>query len=143
MFVLSAGLVACGGGSSTPDLSKPAIAEAMTALDAGKPAVARAYSSNNRMFPPTANPPMVLAPPANAKYVTQVAYNAVSGASASVVVTLDNTNNEVLDGKFIAAFATGQVDGTVTWVCGTAVMGGTTPAAVMAMYPYLPPPCQH
>jgi type IV pilus assembly protein PilA len=138
-------LAACGGGSTPPDMTKPAIAEAMTTLEAAKPVIDRAYRDNGRAFPLTANAPISTAAPANSKYVVAVAYNSIGRAGpTSVVLTLGGTGNSIVDGAFVGVFGTGQADGTVNWICGTsAAATGIVPAAATLLYPYLPAPCQH
>jgi type IV pilus assembly protein PilA len=138
-------LAACGGGSTPPDLTKPAIAEAMTTLEAAKPVIDRAYRDNGRAFPLSANAPISTAAPANAKYISAVSYNAGSATASSVVLTLTGTGNSIVDGAFVGVFGTGQSDGNVRWVCGTSASASqvSAPAARTEMYPYLPPRCQH
>jgi type IV pilus assembly protein PilA len=142
--ISAAVLTGCGGGSTPPDLTRSAVAEAMSTLESAKAPITNAYTANNHAFPPTANPPISTTKPANAKYVTAVFYNATSASASSVVVTLGGTGNSIVDGSFLGAFAIGQTDGTVTWVCGTSSAAtSTASSAQTAIYPYLPAPCQH
>jgi type IV pilus assembly protein PilA len=121
------------------------LVEATTDLDAAKVAVTEAYSSNNNNFPLTASPPFSTTVSTNHKYVTAIAYNAAAAAGpASVVVTLGATGNATVDGAFLGLFGTGNADGTVTWVCGTAAAATSTAASgTAAVYPFLPTACQH
>jgi type IV pilus assembly protein PilA len=135
-------LAACGGG--TPDLTPAAVAEATATLETSKFYVTRAYMMNNHTFPTIANAPIPTTPNLRAVYVTAVSYNSTGAVAASVVLTLDHTGNVNVDGKFLGMFGTGQTDGTVNWMCGTATASTVTaPGAQLALYPYLPPECQH
>ena len=138
-------LAACGGGTPIPpDLTPAAIAEATKTLESAKPAVERAYAANNRTFPGTANAPIPTVKAADAVYVRAINYTGASPFNASVVVTLTGTGNSIIDGKFLGVFATGQIDGTVSWMCGTAsATTSTAVSAIATMYPYLPAACQH
>ena len=123
---------------------KSKLVEATTDLDSAKIAVAEAYSSGNNTFPATAAAPISTAKNLNAVYVSNVAYNSTAATTASVVLTLTGTGNSNVDGKFLGIFGTGNADGTVTWLCGTAAAAGATAAgAKKAMYAYLPSPCQN
>ena len=134
-------LAGCGGGSH---FESAAVAEATAALDSAKIAVARAYASNNNIFPVTQNAPLATGRPDNARFVKSITYNSATATVASVVLAVTGTDNPNLDGKFFGIFGFGQIDGTVTWVCGTAAAAtSTAPSAMQAMYSYLPAPCQH
>lgn len=120
-------------------VTRSKMVEVTTNLDADKIAVAESFTSNGA-FPATAPFSTVL--PANAHYVTAVAYN-TTGAAVGIVMTVGNTGS-AMDGQLIGLFGVGNTaDGTVTWTCGTAAAGGTTPAATTANYAYLPGACQH
>jgi type IV pilus assembly protein PilA len=135
-------LAACGGG--TPDLTPAAVAEATATLETSKFYVTRAYMMNNHTFPTTANAPIPTTPNLLAVYVTAVSYNGTGAGPSSVVLTLGHSGNVNVDDKFLGIFATGQADGTVTWVCGTAAAAtSTTPSGQTALYPYLPDYCQN
>src|SRR5437879_8336021 len=110
-------LAGCGGGAP---LEGAAVAEATTALDSAKIAVAKSYTSNNNAFPVAQNAPISTVINRDAVYVAAVQYNSPAATYASVVVTLAGTGNPNLDGKFLGMFGIGQIDGTVTWTCGTA-----------------------
>ena len=120
---------------------KSKLVEATTALDAAKIAATEVYA-NNVAFPLTAASPL----PAlglNAIYVTAMNYNSTAATAASIVVTLNNTGNSAIDGKFLAMIGAGKTDGTVTWTCSTAASAtATTAGGVTAMYPFLPPSCR-
>jgi type IV pilus assembly protein PilA len=137
-------VAACGGGSPPgPTPEQLAVAEATKLLEAQKPIIANAYQPK-RLFPTTANSPIVTAVPRDAKYVSGISYNAIPLTAVSVVLTLTNTGNPMLDGKFLAMFGTGHFDGTVTWQCGTAVAAtAVSTGAITTMYPYLPEYCQN
>ncbi len=128
---------------------KSKLVEATTDLDAAKIAVTEAYSSANNTFPSTANTPISTTVNTNAKYVGSIAYNSAGGGPGtptSVVVGLTGTGNATVDAGFLGIFATGNADGTVTWQCGVATAAtSTAPAGAggVALYPYLPAPCQH
>jgi type IV pilus assembly protein PilA len=120
------------------------LAEELTLLDADKIALTEAYQSGANVFPAATAAPISTTVPTNVKYTTAIAYT-VSGANAGVVLTLGNLNT-TMNGTFLGIFGTGNGDGTVTWTCATAASAAATaPAAtgVVAMYPYLPAPCQH
>lgn len=119
---------------------KSRLVEATTSLDAAKIAVTEAYQANGNIFP-TVSPIPALA--SNAHFVTALAYTATAAGPASIIATLANVGNSTVDGSLLGLFGTGFNDGTVSWVCGTAAAGGTAPAGVSAIYPYLPAPCQH
>jgi hypothetical protein len=135
-------LAACGGGSpSGPTPEQLAVAAAIKTLEPQKTIITNAY--RNMAFPSTANSPISTVPP-DAKYVASIAYNSSNRLNASVLVTIVNTGNPILDGRFLGMFATGQFNGTVTWHCGTAnAVTDTVPMAVTALYPYLPEYCQN
>jgi type IV pilus assembly protein PilA len=119
-----------------------AIAEAMAQLDSAKVLVTQAYAPNH-MFPPTPNSPLP-AKLSSTRYVRGIHYSSAGNQLASVVVALSGTGTPILDGSLIGVFGTGQSDGTVIWMCGTAAaMTALTPGAKTALYPYLPAPCQH
>ncbi len=122
------------------------LVEGTTLLDSLKTAVVENYTSNGA-FNAQTSPPFSTTTPANAKYVTAVAYNVTSTTAGpvSMVLTLGNTGNTNVDGKFIGLFGVlNTTDGTITWTCGTAGSAtATTPGAVSAMYPYLPAACQN
>ena len=122
---------------------KSRLVEATTDLDAAKIAVTEAYSAGANTFPLTAASP--IAPlGTNAKFVTALAYTGSAAGPVSVLATLGNTGNATVNGKMLGLFGTGNADGTVTWVCGTASAAGVTaPAAVTAIYPFIPAPCQN
>lgn len=125
-------------------MTKAKLVEATTMLDADKIAVAEAYASESNVFPPTTSPPISTTVPLNSKYVTAIAYT-VAGSNAGVILTLGGLN-ATMNGTFLGIFGVGNTDGTVTWTCATATGNtATAPAAtgVVAMYPYLPAPCQH
>ena len=126
---------------------KSKLVEATTTLDASKAAISEAYAGGS-----TANTwPVASAVPAlgkNNKYVSAILYTPGTGATTatggSIVATLANTGNTAVDGTFLGLFGTGNIDGTITWTCGTAsTAADIAPAAVTAMYPFLPPACQH
>ena len=122
---------------------KSKLTEATTDLDAARAALAEAYATNG-LFPATANSPI---PPlgSNAHYVTAMTYTQQnSGSNVSVVLTLGSTGAAAIDGQYLGLFGTGNPDGTVSWVCGTASGTGSASAAgVTTMYAYLPANCQH
>ena len=120
---------------------KAKLVEATGLLDAQKPVIAEAYSTNTS-FPLTADSP-ISALPANSKYVTALKYNGTATGPISIVATLGATGNTAVDGKFLALIGTGQADGTVSWTCATATSATSVAAgAVKAMYPFLPASCQ-
>lgn len=111
-----------------------------------KNGIAEAWANSGTSFPATANAPISTTAPGNAQYVAAVNYNSAGANVASVIVTLQNTGAADVDGDFLGLFATGNNDGTVTWVCATATSATqAAPAAtgVVAMYPFLPANCQH
>ena len=123
---------------------KSKLTEATADLGIAKAALAEAYQVGNNVFPAAASAPISTTVNGNAKYVTAVAYNQASATAAAVVLTLGGTGNPAVDGKFLGIFGTGNADGTVTWLCGTAAAAGATAAgAKKAMYAYLPSPCQN
>jgi type IV pilus assembly protein PilA len=126
---------------------KSKLVEATTTLDAAKAAVSEGYAGGG-----TANTwPVATAIPAlgaNAKYVTAMTYTPGTGQTAatggSIVATLGNTGSTAVDGKFLALLGTGNTDGTITWSCATvSAVTDIAAKAVTAMYPFLPPICQH
>jgi type IV pilus assembly protein PilA len=123
---------------------KSKLVEETTFLDSAKIALAEAYQANADTFPPATAAPFSTTVPAADQFMTAISYN-VSGTNAGVVVTLGNLNT-TLNGTFLGLFGAGQVDGTIKWTCATATGNtATAPAAtgVVAMYPFLPAPCQH
>src|SRR5437870_3873521 len=123
---------------------KSKLVEATTDLDAAKIALAESYSSNNNVFPTTANAPISTTVNKNAVYVKTVTYTQGSATAASVVLALTGTGNTTVDTGLLGIFGLGQTDGTVTWTCGTAGTAADTVAAgKVALYPYLPAPCQN
>ncbi len=122
---------------------KSKLVEATTALDAAKISVTENYATNNSVFPVTANSP-IPALGLNAKYVTALTYTGTAAGPVSIVATLNNTGNTAIDGKFLGLIGAGQTDGTVAWSCATiAAAGDVVAGAQTAMYPFLPPTCQH
>jgi len=128
-------------------MAKSKLVEATSLLDAQKNGISEAWANSGTSFPTTANSPVPTGTsglPANHKYVSAVNYISAGGTAASYIVTLANTGATAIDGKFLALFATGNSDGTVTWECATATSASATAAgAVVAMYPFLPSNCQH
>lgn len=123
---------------------KSKVSEALTDMGGLKAAVTEAYSAGNNAFPPTSSPPISTSAPANATYVAAVAYNSTAPNAASVVLTLGNTNNPNVDGKFLGIFGTGEADGSVLWQCGTATAANSTaPGTLTNMYPFLPVACKN
>jgi type IV pilus assembly protein PilA len=136
---------------------KSKLVEATSDLDAAKSAIAEAYSSNNGVFPTSANRPVAGSntgnPPfQNSTYVARMDYIAAGAGSnlANVTVKLQGTNNNNVDGQFIGLIGTGnQADGSVKWQCAT--FGTSVPGAAVAsgtgvsksLYPYLPQACQN
>ena len=122
---------------------KSKLVEETTFLDAQKNAIAEAWATN-AAFPLTANAPIATSTPTNAQYMNAVNYNGTATGPVSVIVTLTNTGNSTLDGKFLGIFGTGNGDGTVSWTCATAgTATATNFGAKTAMYPFLPSSCQH
>ncbi len=123
-------------------MTKSKLVEAVTDLDAAKIAVTEVFQTA-AAFPLTANSPVATLG-TNAKFVTAVTYTQTSATAASIVATIGNTGSTLVDGKFVGLFGTGNADGTVTWIGGTAATAAATaPGAVTAMYPFLPAPFQH
>ena len=120
------------------------LVEETTFLDAQKNAISEAWATNG-VFPTVA--PFSTTKPANAKYMTAVAYNATANGPISVVLTLTNAAgglNGALAGKFLGLIGVGNADGTITWTCSTfATVNAVAVGAVVAMYPYLPSACQN
>jgi type IV pilus assembly protein PilA len=124
-------------------MTKAKLVEAITDLDAAKISVTEVFTTGANAFPITAASP-VAALGTNAKYVTALTYTQTSATAASIVATIGNTGSAVVDGKFVGLFGTGNPDGTVTWIGGTAASAAATaPGAEVAMYPFLPAPFQH
>jgi type IV pilus assembly protein PilA len=121
-------------------IARSKVTEGVTALDAAKTSVTEYWTTNGSM-PATQAAAGLSSVPTNAKYITALTYN-TSGSVGSVVVTLGNINSTV-NGAFIGVFGTGNSDGTVTWVCGTATAAtATAPGAVTASYPFIPSNCR-
>jgi type IV pilus assembly protein PilA len=122
---------------------KSKLVEATTTLDAAKISVTESYAANESKFPLTAASPLG-GLPLNAKYVDAIAYNGTAAGPVSIVVTLGDTGNSAIDGKFLGLIGTGKTDGTVDWSCATLANATAVAAgAQTAMYPFLPPACQH
>jgi type IV pilus assembly protein PilA len=120
------------------------LVEEVTLLDSEKLALTEAYAANGNAFPAVTSSPVGSTLPANVVYASAIKYN-TTGAAAGVVLTLANLNG-IMNGQNLGLFGAGQADGTVIWTCATAAAAtATAPAAtgVVAMYPYLPAPCQH
>jgi type IV pilus assembly protein PilA len=122
-------------------MTKAKLVEATTDLDAAKVAVTEVFQTAAG-FPVTAASPV--APlGTNARFVTALTYTQTSATAASIVATIGNTGS-IMDGKFLGLFGTGNPDGTVTWLGGTAASNAAAaPGAVVAMYPFLPESFQH
>ena len=122
---------------------KSKLSEVTAALDSAKTLVTEQMSSIGT-WPTTGNNNQVPAIAGNAKYVTALNYNpGTGGGAASIIVTIGNTGQTAVDGKFMGLFGAAQTDGTIKWTCGTAT--AVTDVAVKAqtaMYPYLPANCQ-
>lgn len=123
-------------------MTRSKLVEIITALDADKIALTEAYGSGGA-FPATTAAPISNTIPTNAKYIAQVSYNQASGTAAGVVMKIGGTTS-AMDGHFLGIFGVGNLDGTVTWTCGTAgTVSDTVPAIATADYPFLPSACQH
>ena len=124
---------------------KSKLVEATTTLDAAKAGISEGFAGNATAATwPVASAVTPLG--ANKKYVSALTYTPGTGITTggSLVVTLAGTGIAAIDGKFLALFGTGNADGTITWTCGTATTAADIAAtAVVAMYPFLPPVCQH
>jgi type IV pilus assembly protein PilA len=121
---------------------KSKLVEATTDLDAAKIAVTEAYANGvtANTFP-AASPIAALG--LNAKFVDAIQYNKSTDTLASIVVTLGDTGNTAIDGKFLGLIGVGKTDGTVEWTCATmATVSAVAAGGVTAMYPYLPANCQ-
>ena len=120
---------------------KSKLTEATTDLDAARAALAEAYATNGG-FPTAANSPV---PPlgSNAVYVKSLTYQQNNASSVSVILQLQKTGAAAVDNNYLGLFGTGQPDGTVSWVCGTATATAASAAGVTTMYAYLPANCQH
>lgn len=138
----------CGGGTNanSQDQMAAAMAEAMGDLELAKIATTKAYRENSNSFPAADIPavdPFPLRAHMTDQYIWSLNYKRGSATTASIVVRLRDTGNEIMDSSYFGMFGTGQVDGTVDWACGTAVSpDSTASAARAAMYPYLPVACQ-
>ncbi len=126
---------------------KSKLVEATALLDSLKVSVTEVYSSGGNAFPVTANAPIPTgSAPANAKYVTNVAYLQTSATKVDIILTLGGTSNGAVDGHFLGLDGAGQPDGTVTWTCATYSGAGTAYTGTVAdpaLFPYLPGSCQH
>ena len=120
---------------------KSKLTEATTDLDAARAALAETYATNG-LFP-TASPIAPLG--SNANYVKTQTYSQLnSGSNVAVFLELQKTGAAAVDGNYLALFGTGNVDGTVSWQCGTATSTAAASAAnVTTMFAYLPATCQH
>lgn len=127
-------------------MTKSKLVEVTTTLDAAKVGISEGFAgaATTATWPvATALSPLG----ANAKYVTALTYTPGTGLApatgGSIVATLGGTGIAAIDGKFLALFGTGNADGTINWTCGTAgAVTAIAPAAVTAMYPFIPPVCQ-
>lgn len=121
---------------------KSRLVEATTDLDSAKIAVTEAYQANSNTFPlTTASPVAPLG--SNHQYVSALAYTGTASGPVSVIATIGDVGSTTVNGSMIGIFGVGEGDGTVSWQCGTATAGATTPAGLAALYPYIPAPCQH
>jgi type IV pilus assembly protein PilA len=122
---------------------KSKLVEATTTLDAAKIAINEGYAGGVTANTwPVASAIQPLGQ--NAKYVSVLTYTpGTSSTNGSIVVTLGNTGNSTVDGKFLGLIGIGKTDGTISWTCSTlSKVTDVAAGAVTALYPYIPASCQ-
>jgi hypothetical protein len=114
------------------------VAAARAELDQAKAALVQQYAARGNALPKESEWQY------HPKPAGSIVYNFREPRSASLVATMTDTKNEALYNRHLAYFAESRPDGTLAWTCGTARSGlRTSPSEETAMYPYLPPECQH
>ncbi len=112
-------------------IARSKISEALVQLDAAKTSVSEFAASNGHM-PTTADSAGVTAP-ANAKYVSNLVYNAGGSDAGRLDATLREINDQV-NNLLIVMKGTKNPDNSVSWECATTIAA--------ANYKYVPANCR-